>query len=94
MPDTLAHIASTMNYAGFSTARMPRDTPKRVERQGWFRRGVGGVYVFVTTCVGRGQGLLAELYDAQGRCLNRQRCDDALRVADVAERMLRSPPAQ
>jgi len=94
MPDTLAHIASTMNYAGFSTAKMPRDTPKRAERLGWFRRGMGGVYVFVTTCVGRGQGLLAELYDAEGHCLNRQRCDDALRAADAAEHMLRSPLAR
>ena len=83
-------IASTMNYAGFSTATLPRDTPKRVHRSGWFRRGMGGVYVFVTTCVGRGHGLLAELYDANGRCLNRQRCDTALRAADAAEHMLLS----
>ena len=91
MPDTLAHIASTMNYAGFSAARLPRDTPKRTEREGWFRRGMGGVYVFVTTCVGRGHGLLAELYDRNGHCLVRQRCDDALLAADAAEHMLRSP---
>ena len=90
MKDSLAHIASTMNYAGFSTATLARDTPKHAPRSGWFRRGVGGVYVFVTTCVGRGDGLLAELYDANGKCLNRQRCDDALRAAETAEHMLRS----
>lgn len=87
------HIASTMNYAGFSAATLPRDTPKRVQRDGWFRRGMGGAYVFVTTCVGRGKGFLAELYDANGHCLTRQRCDNALRAADAAEHMLRSPLA-
>ena len=90
MKDTLDHIASTMNYAGFSTATLARDTPKQAPRFGWFRRGVGGAYVFVTTGVGRGKGLLAELYDANGKCINRKRCDDALRAADAAEQMLHS----
>ena len=90
MKDTLAQIASTMNYAGFSTATLAHGTPKHAPRSGWFRRGVGGMYVFVTTCVGRGEGLLAELYDANGKCLNRERCDDALRAADAAEQMLHS----
>lgn len=90
MRDTLAHIAATMNYAGFSNRTLPRDTPKHAQRSGWFRRGMGGMYVFVTTCVGRGEGLLAELYDANGRCLTRKRCDDALRAADAAEQMLLS----
>ena len=93
MNDRQTQIASTLSYAGFSTATLPRDTPKRLPRSGWFRRGMGGAYVFVTTCVGRGKGLLAELYDANGRCINRQRCDNALRAADAAEQMLRSPLA-
>jgi hypothetical protein len=89
--DTQPQIASTMNYAGFSAAKLPRDTPKRAQRDGWFRRGWGGVYVFVTNCVGPRKGFLAELYDAHGHCLTRQRCENALRAADIAEHMLRSP---
>lgn len=90
MKDTIAHIASIMNYAGFSTTVLNSDTPKRATREGWFRRGMGGIYVFVTTCVGRNDGLVAELYDSQGHCIRRKRCYGALRAADTAEFMLHS----
>lgn len=91
MPDTLTHISSTLNYAGFKEAELKQALPKSAKcpnRKGWFRRGVGGVFVFVSASAGRTRRLIVDLYDAQGQRACREYCEDAFRAANKAEAML------
>lgn len=91
MRDTLSHIASTLNYAGFREAELKQALPKSTRcpnRKGWFRRGIGGIFVFVTAGAGRTQRLIVDLYDAQGQRARREYCEDAIRAASKAESML------
>ena len=91
MKDTLSHIASTLNYAGFREAELKQALPKSAKcpnRKGWFRRGLGGVFVFISASAGRTQRIIVDLYDVQGRRASREYCEDAIRAASKAESLL------
>jgi hypothetical protein len=91
MKDTLSHIASTLNYAGFREAELRQALPKSTKcpnRKGWFRRGLGGVIVFITASAGRTQRIIVDLYDVKGHRACREYCEDAIRAANKAESLL------
>ena len=88
MEEAIGRIESTLDYAGFRPATLNDVIQGSRPQSGWFRRGVSGVFVFVSICIAPPEGLIAELYDSDGKCVIRKNCENARHAAETAEGLL------